>query len=178
MNKILALAGSNSSNSINKSLLDFVVSQIPNAEIDTLNLRAYDLPIYSFDLEKESGIPSQVVEMYEIIKAYDNLIIAVNEHNWSISAFFKNILDWLSRHNSKFLEGKKLFILSTSPGRGGASFANEYAVKMLPKFGAEVISHFALASFNHSFSAEKGIFDEAQAINFEKALKTFTDSIS
>jgi NAD(P)H-dependent FMN reductase len=147
-------------------------------DVDSIDLKEYDLPVYSMDIENTSGIPSQVEELYEIISSYDNMIIAVNEHNWSLSAFFKNILDWLSRHNSKFLEGKKLFILSTSPGRGGAGFANEYAVKMLPKFGAEVTSHFALASFNHSFSEERGIYDEDQAKAFEKALNTFTESIS
>lgn len=178
MNKILALAGSNSSNSINKKFLDFAVSQIPDVEIDTLDLSEYVLPIYSMDIEKDSGIPAQVVEIFEIFKAYDNLIIAVNEHNWSLSTFFKNVLDWLSRHNSKFLNDKRLFIISTSPGRGGASYANDYAVKMLPKFGAQVTSHFSLASFNHSFSVEKGIYDQEQSIKFDKALSTFLDSIS
>jgi len=178
MNKILALCGSNSSTSINKIFLDFTVSSISGFEVNTIHLTDYNFPIYSMDIEKENGIPKEVNELCETIRAFDNLIIATNEHNWTVSVFLKNTIDWLSRADSKFIENKKLFIISTSPGRGGANLANQYLVNMLPKFNAKVTSHFSLKSFNHSFSEEKGIYDEEQKLNFEKALKAYLNSIS
>ena len=178
MKKILALCGSNSSTSINNKLLDFTVAQISNFDVSTIDLKEYDFPIYSMDIEKESGIPEEVKELSETLSAFKNIIIATNEHNWTVSVFFKNIIDWLSRADSKFIEDKKLFIISTSPGRGGANLANQYLVNMLPKFNAKVTSHFSLKSFNHSFSEEKGIYDEEQRILFENALDVYLKSIS
>jgi NAD(P)H-dependent FMN reductase len=178
MKPIFAFCGSNSSNSINKQLLDFTISQISDREVSTLDLTEYNLPIYSIDVEKASGIPEAANDIYAIINAFDALIIAVNEHNWNVSTFFKNIIDWLSRINSKFLEDKKLFILSTSPGRGGADRASQYVVERFPKFGAVISSRFSLKSFNHSFSVEKGIYDEAQNLIFKAALQTYLNAIS
>lgn len=178
MKNILAFTGSNSSTSINKQLLDFTIGHIKGFEVNTIDLRDYKMPIYSSDLENESGIPASVKELSNILQSFDYLIVATNEHNWTISAFFKNILDWLSRNDSKFMQDKSIFVLSTSPGRGGANSANDYLHTMLPKFGGKVTSHFALKSFYHSFSEEKGIYDEKQNTTFHEALNLFLKSIS
>lgn len=178
MKKILAFSGSNSSTSINTQLLDYVVSELSDHDVNVVDLTEYKFPIYSMDIEKETGIPEEVSELADIIDAFDHIIIASNEHNWTVSAFLKNTIDWLSRANSKFIDGKKLFIISTSPGRGGANLANQYLVNMLPKFGAKVTSHFSLKSFNHSFSKDKGIIDDDQKAIFDKALDVYLKSIS
>ena len=178
MKKILAFSGSNSSSSINTQLLEYTISEISDFEVSVVDLKEYNLPIYSMDIEKETGIPEAVNELAEIIGAFENIIIASNEHNWTVSAFFKNTIDWLSRANPKFIEHKNLFIISTSPGRGGANLANQYLVNMLPKFGAKVTSHFSLKSFNHSYAQDKGIYDEEQKALFDKALDVYLKSIS
>jgi len=176
MSKILAFAGSNSSESKNMELIRYVKTQI-DQEIDTIDLRDYKVPIYGIDHENTHGIPKGTQQLNEKISAYDHLIISVNEHNGSASVFFKNHIDWLSRNDRNFLDDKKIFLLSTSPGRGGANMALTYAVELLSRFGAEIVSRFSLASFDHSYSAEKGIYDEEQKRDFENALKTFTDNI-
>jgi NAD(P)H-dependent FMN reductase len=172
MKKILAFAGSNSSKSINKELIKFVVSQI-DSKVDVIDLNDYDVPIYGIDHENENGIPEGTKQLSKKINDYDYLIVSVNEHNGGISAFFKNHIDWQSRNDNNFLQNKKLFLLSTSPGRGGAKMSLTYAVDILPRFGVEVVSQFSLASFNHSYSEEKGIYDPEQKKSFEEALKSF-----
>ncbi|MCB0444022.1 MAG: NAD(P)H-dependent oxidoreductase, partial [Flavobacterium sp.] len=82
-------------------------------------------------------------------------LISVNEHNGNPSAFFKNVLDWLSRLDRKFLEGKKVFLLSTSNGARGGMSSLEVVKNMLPRFGAEVIDTYSLASFKENFSVEE-----------------------
>lgn len=176
MTKILAFAGSNSSVSKNRELVRFVKTQI-NREIDTIDLRDYEVPIYGIDHEDAQGIPQGTKHLHEEIKPYDHLIISVNEHNGSASVFFKNHIDWLSRNDRNFLSDKNIFLLSTSPGRGGANMALTYAVELLSRFGAEVVSRFSLASFDHSYSKEKGIYDKEQKKDFENALKKFKDHI-
>ena len=176
MKKILAIAGSNSNNSINKTFVKYVAGQVEQ-NVDFIDISEFNPPIYSIDDEEENGMPTATQDLNNKISQYDALIISANEHNGTISAFFKNHIDWLSRHNLNFLENKKLFLLSTSPGRGGAKMSLSYLVEVLPRFGAKVLSQFSLASFGHSFSEEKGITDEEQEKEFRKALELFQDKI-
>ena len=178
MKNILAFAGSNSSTSINFKFVSHAVSTIKEHKVELINLRDFDIPMYSSDLEEKNGIPQSIVKLNEHIQNAEALLISVNEHNGGLSAFFKNCMDWLSRNDRNFLNGKKLCILSTSPGRGGAKMANDYAVEILPRFGAEIVSHFALASFGHSFSEDKGITDENQDKDFKAALNQFLKAIA
>lgn len=152
--KILAFAGSNSSRSINRKLLDFVIEKIVEHKVDIINLTDYPMPVFGEDLEREEGYPLKVQMLRNAIAAYDALIIAVNEHNGGPSAFFKNTIDWLSRFDRNFLEGKKILLMSTSRGRGGASLSLEYAKMVLPRFGAGVVESFSVPSFNHVFDSE------------------------
>ena len=177
MKKILAFAGSNSSTSINHKWVNYVASQISSHHVDVISLRDFKIPMYSFDHEEEHGIPDNTKKLNDVISQYDYLMISVNEHNGGLSAFFKNCMDWLSRNDRNFLEDKKLFILSTSPGRGAAKMANDYAVEVLPRFGAEVVSSFALASFDHSYSDGDGLTDHDQMKEFESKLNTFLQEI-
>lgn len=45
MKKIIAFAGSNSSNSINQQLVEWAAQQVGDAEVEVLNLRDFDAPI-------------------------------------------------------------------------------------------------------------------------------------
>ncbi|MGX1024192.1 NADPH-dependent FMN reductase [Flavobacterium sp. CS20] len=177
MKNILAFAGSNSSTSINFKLVSYVASQISDHKVELIDLKDFDIPMYSADVEEKQGFPKSIKKLNKHIQNADALLISVNEHNGGLSAFFKNCIDWLSRHDRDFLKNKKVFIISTSSGRGGAKMANDYTVDILPRFGAEVVSNFALTSFNHSFSEEEGITDKAQNEEFKKALNTFIKEI-
>jgi NAD(P)H-dependent FMN reductase len=176
MKKILAFAGSNSSTSINKEFLNFAVHSIA-IENEKIDLSDFDVPLYGIDAENEDGIPENTKKLHHKINSYQFLIISVNEHNGGASVFFKNQIDWLSRYDRNFLKDKKILLLSTSPGRGGAQMALEWASTVLPRFGAEVVSRFSLVSFNHSYSSEKGIYDTDQKLNFDKALQEFIHQI-
>jgi len=178
MKNILAFAGSNSSTSINFKLVSYAASVIEGHHVELINLKDFDIPIYSADMEDQQGIPESIIQLNKHIKNAEALLISVNEHNGGLSAFFKNCMDWLSRNDRNFLNDKPLCILSTSPGRGAAKMANDYAVEILPRFGAEIVSHFALASFGHSFSEEDGITDENQNKDFKAALNQFLKAIA
>ncbi len=56
--KIFAFAGSNSSTSINKQLVKFVLKSFPNNEINLIDLNDYLMPVFSVDLEK-NGFPEE-----------------------------------------------------------------------------------------------------------------------
>ena len=176
MKNILAFAGSNSSTSINQKLLENLVGRIQGHEIEMMMLTDYPLPIYSEDIEKNEGFPENVKKIYQKIQAHDALVIAVNEHNGSASAFFKNIIDWLSRYELNFLEGKKILLFSTSPGRRGAKSSLEYCKDIFGRFNGQVIESFSFPSFQDNFENGK-VINEVLDMGIEDVLTTFAHQI-
>lgn len=154
---ILAFAASNSKNSINKKLATFTANLIDGANVEILDLNDYELPLYSIDLEMESGFPEPAIAFLSKIVNSDAVIVSFAEHNGSYSAAFKNLFDWCSRIERRIFQNKPVLLLATSPGsRGGASVL-EQAVNSLPRFGAEVKASLSVPNFNDNFSADKGI---------------------
>jgi len=176
MAAILAFAGSNSSTSINFRLVQFTTSLVQGHEVQTLNMTGYPFPMYSEDDEKPKGFSNSLVELKDNLKKVDGLILSVNEHNGNPSAYFKNVLDWLSRVDINFMEGTKVLLMSASGGKRGAKGSLGVVEKMLPRFGAEIIATFSLPSFYDNFG-EEGVLDEALKNEHQKALDTFLDSL-
>ncbi|RIV41933.1 NADPH-dependent FMN reductase [Flagellimonas pelagia] len=176
MAAILALAGSNSSTSINFRLVKLTVSLVQEREVQVLNMANYPFPMFSEDLEKEKGYSNALVELKNDIQKSKGLILSVNEHNGNPSAYFKNVLDWLSRLDRNFLEGTKVLLMSTSGGKRGAKGSLTVIENLLPRFGGEVITTFSLPSFYENFS-DDGILDATLKSEHQAALETFLESL-
>jgi len=161
MFKILAFSGSNSSTSINYEFLQFIQSSYSLSEIEIVSLKSLEIPMFSVDIEKESGIPATIVEISKKIQSASKIMIATPEHNGTMTAYLKSSIDWISRHNKELLKEKKVFILGTSPGRGGALGSIEQLKKLLTRLGAEIVAEFSLPSYNHSFENGKLITDKS-----------------
>jgi len=177
MSTILALAGSNSSKSINFKLVQHTAGLISEKEVQLLNMANFPFPLYSEDNEREMGFSNSLVELRNDIMKADGVIISVNEHNSNPSAYFKNVLDWLSRLERKFLEDTEVFLMSTSPGKRGGIGSLEIIEKLLPRFGATISTTFSLPSFNENFDSEKGITDSALEEMHKKALAEFLSKV-
>lgn len=150
---MLVFVGSNSSKSINEQLTKAVLKEV-NVTHTFVDLKTLDIPLFSEDLEREIKSPQGIVSLKEQINAFEHIFITTNEHNGNLSAFFKNIVDWLSRADKSFLEGKKVFILSTSNGKRGGLGANESLQKMIERFGCKVHESYAFSSFSENFNKE------------------------
>ena len=149
--KILALAASNSRQSINKMLVTYAAGLlegglIDNAEIDIIDINDYEMPIYSADREQDSGIPEQGHAFYKKIGEADAILISYAEHNGSYTAAYKNLYDWTSRIDMKVYQGKAMVILATSPGPGGASSVLSAAKNSAPYEQISTPAHYALDS--------------------------------
>jgi len=178
MKKILAFAGSNSSTSINHTFIAYIVTTIKEHKIRSIRLTDYNIPMYSEDVEKENGFPEMLNALQYQIDDADALVISVNEHNGGWSAYFKNIIDWLSRLDRNFLEGKKVLIMSTSPGKRGGASALEFSKNVLPRFGAEIIDSFSFPSFYENFSVEENkVTNETLQLGLNEVLSTFVHQI-
>ncbi|UII75674.1 NAD(P)H-dependent oxidoreductase [Flagellimonas sp. HMM57] len=177
MASILAFAGSNSSTSINHKLVKYTASLIETHKIQLYDMTRYPFPMYSEDDERQKGFSNSLVELKNDIQRADALLISVNEHNGNPSAYFKNLLDWLSRLERKFLQGKTIFLMSTSGGKIGGANSLEVVKKMLPRFGAEIVSTFSLPSFKENFAAD-GIVDDTLRTEHQQALDAFLQNLN
>jgi chromate reductase len=168
---ILAFGASSSKKSINKQFVNYVAKQFENDSIELLDLNDFALPIFSVDYELEFGIPEDANRFYSKILNSDLIIISLAEHNGTYTAYFKNLFDWVSRIELKLFQGKKLFLVSTSPGARGGLGVMETALVRFPIHGAEILNHFSLPFFQKNFDDIKGIIDENLKSSFDKILK-------
>jgi len=177
MKRIVALAGSNSKESINKKLVNYTSKMLDNVEIIQINLNDFELPIYGVDYESDNGIPSLVGELSKVFEKADGFVISLAEHNGSYSAVFKNIIDWLSRINTEFWNQKPMFLMTTSPGRRGGATVLQSALTTFPFLGAAIIESFALPSFYQNFSNGK-ITDHSFRNEHQRKVANFLKAIN
>lgn len=169
MKKTLAFSGSNSSTSINQRLIHASAQLIEG--IDIIDLRDYDVPIYSQDIEKATGIPKNIQKLYDLIQGYEKILISLPEHNGLPTVFLKNILDWLSRkQGQKFLKDKEVVLLSTSPGRNGGASGLAKIQSVFPYWGATVIGTYSLGSFFDKIDENNNITSEEDKSALQKVL--------
>jgi len=176
MKKIIAFAGSNSKNSINKQLVSYSANLIENIEAKILDLNDFPLPLYGIDSETANGIPENATLFLNEIKNADGVILSLAEHNGNFSTAFKNIYDWMSRIEQKLWNNKPMLVMATSPGgRGGASVL-AIAKAGFPHMGGNVIADFSLPSFYDNFK-DGSIVNEDLKKELQKAISTFKNEL-
>lgn len=168
--KILAFAASNSSTSINRQLVNYAASLIEDAQIETLDIHDFEMPLYRSDREEADGIPQLAHDFLARVAAVDALLISIAEHNGAYSAAFKNLFDWCSRIGREVWQGKPMVLLSASPGGGGGARALAIAASAAPHFGGEVVGTLAVPSFFEAFDVEAGCLKDEALIAELKAL--------
>lgn len=155
MKKIIAFAGSNSKDSINKALAIYASSLVENVETDVLDLNDFDLPIYGIDYENAHGIPENAHKFLETLKSSDGIVLSLAEHNGAYATVFKNLFDWMSRIDGKLWSEKPMLLMATSPGgRGGASVL-EMAKGRFPFMGGDIVADFSLPNFGENVADGK-----------------------
>ncbi|UTW01078.1 NAD(P)H-dependent oxidoreductase [Marinomonas rhizomae] len=155
--KVLTFSTSNSKNSINKKLAFYAAQQINNADVSLIDINDFEMPIYSEDREKESGIPQLAHDFYNAIGTADSIVMSFAEYNGSYTSAYKNLFDWTSRIDMKVFQNKPVIMLSTSPGPSGAQSVLAAAQASAPYFAANVINAISLPSFFDNFDANKGV---------------------
>jgi len=169
--KTIAFVGSNSSKSINKQL---TLSLLKNQEVEFIDIQNWNVPMYSEDAQIKDGFPELINHLANQISTASNIIISVNEHNSDVSAFMKNILDWLSRHTKKIFTDKIVLVLSTSNGQRGGLSANEFTVGFCTRNGAVNVESVTFPSFSQYFDSEKQeISDNDKKTEFENLISNF-----
>ncbi|MBN2416051.1 NAD(P)H-dependent oxidoreductase [bacterium] len=149
--KLLAFAASSSTRSINKRLVTYAASLLPEADVEIIDLNDYEMPLFSEDREREDGYPEAAYAFLKKIAASDALIISFAEHNASYTVAYKNILDWCSRIDRNVFMDKPVVMLSASQSRRGGSRVLETAVNTASGFAGRVTAHMSFPRFRDNF---------------------------
>jgi Predicted flavoprotein len=169
--KILAFAGSNSSKSINRELIKICCKHL-KTHFHILELQRYQIPMFSEDEERKNGFPTDLWSLYNTLKSSDAYLISIPEHNGNFPAFFKNILDWLSRIDRRFFSAKPIFILNASPGNTGDRVL-QIAQSTFEYFKGRVIQSLSVKGFGiNQYSDENQTLIKASIEQFEQICLT------
>jgi len=139
MTKIVGVAGSLRSGSLNAALLRAAVNLMPaGAQLETGTIKG--IPLYDDDLEQAEGIPAAVNVLKEQIAVADGLLLVTPEYNNSMPGVFKNALDWLSRppaDSARIFRGRRVAVIGASPGGFGTILAQNAWLPVLRTLGME-----------------------------------------
>lgn len=162
MKKLLGIVGTNSNNSTNRKLLQYMETHFSDkADIQLVEIK--ELPMFVKD--KSIELPESVKELSDKVEQADGVIISTPEYDHSVPAALMNALSWLSFKTHPFVD-KPVMVVGASYGTLGSSRAQMHARQILdsPELKARIMpsSEFLL---DHSLQA----FDEqGQLISKEK----------
>jgi len=171
MKKILAFAGSNSKNSINKQLVKYTATLIEKESTTIVDLNDFSLPLFSVDLEKESGFPENAIKFDKLLQEVDGIILSLAEHNGSYTAVFKNLFDWLSRIEPKLWRNKPMLLMAASPGGRGGKGVLAAATERFPRHNSNIVASFSLPNFNENYKGE--LTNDKLQQEFQQAIHQF-----
>lgn len=164
--KILAFSGSTRADSYNKKLVHEAaeIARKRGASVTVIDLKDYPMPFYDADLEAKQGMPENAKKLRDLMIASNSMIISTPEYNASLSAVLKNALDWASRdENGKpsraAFGGKKVAIMSASPGRGGGARALMHLRAIIEDIGGEVLQQQISVANAHTIFGDKGMVE-------------------
>ena len=97
--KFFVLSGSTRAASVNSRLAHEIGGRLTalGHDVSVHSMADFELPIYSGDLEKETGAPESAQSFRAALESADGLIVVSPEYNFSFPGGLKNLIDWVSR---------------------------------------------------------------------------------
>ncbi|KXT75042.1 Fumarate reductase, flavoprotein subunit precursor [Streptococcus sp. DD10] len=171
--KFVGLVGANYDHSYNRKLLEFIRRQFKlKFELEVLEID--EVPMFNQDEKWDESF--QLRLLYNKITRSDGVIIATPEHNHTISASLKSVLEWLSFEVHPF-ENKPVMIVGASYYDQGTSRAQVHLRKILEAPGVNAYTlpgnEFLLGKAKEAFD-DKGNITNSGTVNFlETCLDNF-----
>lgn len=163
--KLVGIVGSNAVGSYNRLLLQFIQKHF-NKLIDLDIVEIDQVPLFN---QSDDQTQSPVIQdITKRIEASDGVIIATPEHNHTIPAALKSLIEWLS-FKIHPLENKPVMIVGASYFSQGSSRAQLSLRQILDSPGVNAIvlpgNEFLLGNVKEAFDEENNLKDQG-TINF------------
>lgn len=171
--KLVGIAGSIADESYNRKLLKFIATHF-RSQVDIELLDINDIPMFNEDDDQSDGDAIQYIA--QKIEAADGIIIATPEHNHTVPAALKSLIEWLS-FSIHPLDGKPVMIVGASYYSQGSSRAQLHLRQILEAPGVGAITfpgnEVLLGNVKEAFD-EKGNLKDQGTIDFiHTTLKKF-----
>ncbi|GAW98435.1 NADPH-dependent oxidoreductase [Secundilactobacillus mixtipabuli] len=173
MVKLVGIAGSIGEQSYNRMLLEFIRDHFKKTvDIEILDIN--DVPMFNED-EDHNDNPV-VHELARKISGANGVILATPEHNHTVPAAMKNVIEWLS-NNVHPLNGKAVWIVGASYHTQGSSRAQLHLKQILESPGVNAFvmpgNEFLLSNAKEAFNAD-GSLKDARTVGFlDSVMKKF-----
>lgn len=165
--KLVAFAGSYRAGSFNKKLLALVAeaARAAGAEVEVVDLKSLELPMYDGDVEDAGGLPAGAQRFKDALAGAAGMIVASPEYNSSIAPALKNAIDWATRPGDLAgFSGKVALLLAASPGAYGGMRGLLAVRSILSSLGTWVMQEqLALGKAHEAFDADGRLKDSRQA---------------
>lgn len=173
MKKFVGIVGSNAELSYNRKLLEFIRRHFKTKfELELLEID--QVPMFNQDEDWQESF--QLRYLYNKITRADGVIIATPEHNHTITAALKSVLEWLSYKVHPF-ESKPVMIVGVSYYDQGTSRAQVHLRKILDAPGVNAYTlpgnEFLLGKAKEAFDNEGNIINEGTVNFLESCLDNF-----
>jgi len=173
MKKIIGLVGTNSTESTNRQLLQYMAQHYEEkATIELLEIN--QLPV--FNKPENYTVLPEVQELVDKIEAADGVIIATPEYDHSPTAALNNALAWLSYGVYPFVD-KPVMVVGASYGTLGSSRAQLQLLQILeaPELQARTMpsSEFLLGNSLKAFDQDGNLVFEDKAEQLDGIFKDF-----
>lgn len=171
--KFVGIVGSNADQSYNRMLLEFIRKQFKvKFELELLEID--EVPMFNQDEDWKESFQLRLI--YNKITRADGVIIATPEHNHTITAALKSVLEWMSYEVHPF-ENKPIMILGASYYDQGTSRAQVHLRKILEAPGVNAYTlpgnEFLLGKAKEAFDEKGNIINEGTVKFLELCLDNF-----
>ena len=177
MKKLLAIVGTNSDQSTNRQLLQFMQKHF-NQQVEIELQEIKDIPL--FNKPEDRKVPEIVQSIANKIEAADGVIISTPEYDHAVPASLINALNWLSYGIYPFVD-KPVMITGASYGRLGSSRAQLHLRQILdaPELKARIMpsSEFLLSFSLQAFDEENNLKDQEQVQTLEGLFADFLEFV-
>jgi chromate reductase len=162
--KVAVVNGSLRKDSINRKLA-LALAKLAGGKLELKLVDLSDLPLFNQDLE--ANYPAAAQRVKDEIAAADAVLFVTPEHNRSIPAALKNVIDWLTRpYGTGKWQGKIAGIVGTSAGQVGTAIAQAHLRSILVAQGIAVMGRPEIY-----FIYKEGVFDADHTVTDPQAKK-------
>ena len=183
--RILAFAGSARNDSYNGRLVRVAAEGARNAgaDVTTVDLRDYPLPLFDEDIEREQGTPENATRLKQLFIEHDGVLIASPEYNSSITPLLKNTIDWVSRPAEgesplAAYRGKVAALMAASPGGLGGLRGLVHVRSILASIGVIVLpDQVAIPRAFEAFDDTGRLKDEKKQASVERLGKSVAEML-
>lgn len=176
--KIVGIVGSNADLSYNRLLLKFIGKKFDNL-FDFELLEITDIPLFN-QSEDVTNSPA-IQKLNRKIKMADGVIIATPEHNHTIPAALKSVIEWLS-FKIHPLENKPVMIVGASYYDQGSSRAQLHLRQILDAPGVNAMvmpgNEFLLGKVKSAFDENDNLKDQGTIDFLFSTLQKFIQFIN